>query len=425
MNQAPAPAHGVYADGFEPVARTFAAHLASGAETGAAFTVYHRGARVVHLYGGLANVDRATPFTDRTRAVLFSVTKGLAAMALTKLADRAAIDFDAPVATYWPGFARGGKSAITVAQLVSHRAGLVALDAPFTLLEHTDPNARDRIVDAMERQRPLWEVDRMQGYHATTFGMFVRELVERVAGEDIGAFLSREFFQPLGADISLGTQPADDHRVAKVYAPPLKDRLAGMTSALFRRAAGRDEPLTEWRVLRAAVERDSIARRAFLQPHAPRGIESYDDPVIWRAPLAWASATGTADGVARAYLPFALAGEVAGKRYLAERTITPLFERRNWSERDLVLQKPLGWTRGFSKDEPHIFSPVRESFGHPGIGGSLGWCDPVNGLSLGYVMNNIDWHVRSPRAIALCRALYACEPLVHAARSGETRSVHR
>ncbi|MEI8255265.1 MAG: serine hydrolase domain-containing protein [Deltaproteobacteria bacterium] len=411
MNNAPAPARGTYADGFEPVVRTFAAHLASRAEIGAALTVYHRGERVVHLHGGLASIERATPFTDRTRTVLYSVTKGLASMALSKLADRGALDFDAPVATYWPGFAQGGKSAITVGQLVSHRAGLPVLDDPLSLAEHANPGGRGRLVEAMERQRPLWEPGRTQGYHATTFGMYVRELVERIAGEPIGALLAREFFEPLAADVSLGTPPGEDHRIAAVYAPSMVQRLAGMTAALARRAAGREEPLTEWRMLGAALDRGGLARRALLEPHAPRGIVSYAEPAIWRALLAWVTATGTADGVARAYLPFALSGQVEGRRYLADRTILPLYERSSWSKRDAVLQKPLGWTRGFLKDEPHLFSPVRESFGHAGTGGSLGWCDPVNGLTIGYVMNRLDWHVRSPRAIALCRALYACAPV--------------
>ena len=78
----------------------------------------------------------------------------------------------------------------------------------------------------------------------------------------------------------------------------------------------------------------------------------------------------------------------------------------SWSNRDRVLQKPLGWSRGFLKEQRHLFSPNAESFGHAGMGGALGWCDPVEGLTFGYVMNHMDWRVRSPRCLALCRALY-------------------
>jgi CubicO group peptidase (beta-lactamase class C family) len=402
---------GSHAAGFEPLARAFEKHLERGIERGAALTVYHRGERVVHLTGGLASHEGERPqaFGERTRVVLFSVTKGLAAMGLSMLADRGKLDFDAPVATYWPGFARGGKGSVTVAQLLSHRAGLPVLDAKFALADHLDPSKHDAIVDALEAQRPAWEPGTAQGYHATTFGMYASELFTRASGEPLGPFLSRELFEPLGADVSLGTPEREDARIAALRSPSLPQRFRGMTWALARRAAGREEPLTEWRVL-GDVATGGLARLAFAQPSVPRGIESYDDPSVWRVPLAWASATGSADGVARAYLPFALGGVVDGRRYLSEKTLEPLRERRElW--RDRVLQKPIGWVRGFMKEEPHLFSPVRESFGHSGIGGSLGWCDPVNQLTFGYVLNALDWHVRSPRAVALCRALYECEPL--------------
>jgi CubicO group peptidase (beta-lactamase class C family) len=85
--------------------------------------------------------------------------------------------------------------------------------------------------------------------------------------------------------------------------------------------------------------------------------------------------------------------------------------RQSWSSRDAVLNKPLGWSQGFLKEQRHLFSPNPESFGHAGMGGSLGWCDPIEGIALGYVMNKMDWRVRSPRILQLCRSLYDCEPL--------------
>jgi CubicO group peptidase (beta-lactamase class C family) len=100
-----------------------------------------------------------------------------------------------------------------------------------------------------------------------------------------------------------------------------------------------------------------------------------------------------------------------GRRFLREETLAPLYERQGWSKRDAVLQKSLGWSQGFLKEEGGLFSPEPQSFGHPGIGGALGWCDPVQELTIGYVMNRLDWRVRSPRAIALCQALYRSAPV--------------
>lgn len=411
MPSAPYPASGSYAEGFEPVARELARQLTLPDALGAGLSVYHRGQRVVHLWGGTADAETRQPWNEDTRAVLFSVSKGLTAMALAMLADRGKLAYDAPVATYWPGFARAGKGAITVRTLLNHRGGLPVLETPFTLAECADPSQHDRITDALEAQRPLWEPEQGQGYHALTYGLYARELFERAAGEPLGGFLARELYEPLAADVSLGTPESVDARIARLHPPSLPARLGGMGRALFGRAFGGHEPLTELRIAATLLRPDSLPRRAFLNPSAPGGIAGYDRPEVWRAPLAWASATGSAEGIARAYLPFALGGEVEGRRYLKQSSLAPIYERQGWSRRDAVLKKPLGWSQGFLKEEEQLFSPTRASFGHPGIGGSLGWCDPVKQLTIGFVVNSLDWHVRSPRALALCHALYGCAPV--------------
>jgi CubicO group peptidase (beta-lactamase class C family) len=409
MNLAPSPALGSYADGFAPLAEAFATHLRDGDEIGAGLTVYHHGECVADLWGGLAHAGRGAPWQRDTRAVVFSVTKGLTAMALALLADRGKLEWDAPVATYWPGFARAGKEGVTCRTLFNHRAGLAGLDTKLTLDDCVLPERAAFLVDVLERQRPLWEPDKDQGYHAITFGIYARELFERIAGERLGAFLERELFEPLAADVSLGTPASVDARIAELYPPPAPLRLAKM----FASAIVGDN--SEARVLRATLARDSMTRRAFFNP-AGAGPEEWNKPRVRRAELASGGATASAHGLARAYLPFALGGAAFGRAYLAPRTLAPVYERQGWSTRDRVLQKALGWSQGFLKEETSLFSPTRESFGHAGIGGSLGWCDPVHELTFGYVMNRLDWRVRSPRALALCHALYDCEPVRDEAR---------
>lgn len=412
VNSAPHPAQGRYADGFAPVARTFAAQLSRGEELGASFAAYHRGRCVVDLWGGTADRARGLPWARDTRSVVFSVTKGLTAMGFALLADRGLLDWEAPVVSAWPAFGQGGKERITLRTLLNHRAGLPVLDERFTLAECADPAMRPRLVAALERQRPRWRPGEGQGYHATTFGLYASELFERLAGEPLGPYLSRELFEPLGADVSLGTGPEVDERVARLEEPSPAFRVAALVRAASeRQRQGARTPWTEGRVVAALATRDSLVRGAFTNPRVARGIASYGEPAIYRAPLAWASATASADGLARAYLPFAGDGAVDGRRYLRAETLAPLYERQGWSERDAVLQKPLGWTQGFLKEETHLFSPTRESFGHAGIGGALGWCDPIHGLAFGYVPNRLDWRVRSPRTLALAHALYRCEPL--------------
>lgn len=405
---APRPAFGSYEPGYQRVAQVFADQLSSREEIGASLAIHHRGRRVVDLWGGCADVATARPWRRDTRIVVFSVTKGLASMAMHLLADRGKLDWDAPVATYWPGFARNGKDAITVRTLLNHRGGLAFLDAPLTLDHCVDPTCREQVLDALESQRPGWEPSTSQGYHAITFGMYARELFERIAGEPMGPFLRRELLDPLGSDAHLGTAADLDADVATLYPTGTPDRVGRMLgAALFAPASN------EARVARATLQKDSVPRRAFLNPSAGKAsLAAYNAVPVRRAQLAWASATASAHGLSRAYLPFAGGGEHDGRRYLSERTLEPLYRRQSWSWQDQVLCKPIGWSQGFVKEERHLFSPTPESFGHPGMGGALGWCDPVHGIALGYVMNKMDWRVRSPRAVALCRALYECEALL-------------
>lgn len=401
---APWPARGSYEPGFEPVAKTFARLLATREEIGAGFVAHHRGRRVVDVWGGHADLRTKRPWESDTRVVLFSVTKGLAAIALNLLADRGQLDWDAPVASVWPGFARAGKERMTLRTLFNHRGGLPYIDAHVTL--STCIERWDLAVDAIERQRPAWEPDRDQGYHALTFGIFAREVFHRIAGESMGSFLKREIFEPLGSDARLGTDEPFDTKFATLYPPNGAARIGKMTHALIAEPDG-----LEARMMRNVLSPRSIARRSFSSPRPTGGLAAYSTPRVWRAELPWASASASARGVSRAYLPFASGGTYEGRRYVGTDTIASIARRQGWSERDAVLNKPVGWSQGFLKEEPQLFSPELASFGHAGLGGALGWCDPVNELTIGYVLNRLDWHVRSPRAIALCRSLYTCDPV--------------
>ena len=344
-NDAPSPALGSYADGFEPVARRFAEHLRDGSEIGAGLCVFQRGERVVDLWGGLADVEQQRPWTSDTRIVVFSATKGLAAMALNMLADRGQLAWDEPVATYWPGFANNGKGRITVGTLFEHRGGLLALDAPLTLDDCIRPGRADVVRRALEDQRPLWEPGTSQGYHALTFGLYASALFERIAGESMGTFLRRELLDPLGSDARLGTPPSEDANVASLYAPTPRERIGHLVRAALRGGSN------ETRVARELARRGSLVRRAFSNPRGRGGGPGeYNEIPVRRAELAWASATASARGLARAYVPFASGGRVAGREYLSARALEPLYERQSWSERDRVLEKPIGWSRGFVKE---------------------------------------------------------------------------
>ncbi len=404
---APQPASGGFASGYESIATTFAESLASGEEVGASVCVYRDGECVVDLWGGQADRNLQIPWVDKTRIVVFSVTKGFAAMAFHMLADRGLLEWDAPVSGYWPGFGKNGKEDITVATLLNHRGGLPYLTTQITLDDCVDPSRREFLVDVLERERPVWQPGEGQGYHAITFGLYANELFERIANEPMDEFLRRELLEPLDSDVWLGAPESLDDRTAELYATSTPRRVANMlSSAIFRRGT------VESHVAKAFLSRDSTMRKALTNPAVPgNDVTVYNRPPIRYANLAWGSATASARGIARAYLPFAQGGEHDGVRYFSQDSLGPLHPRQGWSEHDEVLQKPVGWSQGFLKEELHLFSPNIESFGHAGMGGALGWCDPVEGLTFGYAQNFMDWRIRSPRAIALCQALYASEAL--------------
>jgi CubicO group peptidase (beta-lactamase class C family) len=385
---------------FAAVRDVLARSFRDGSEQGCGLTVWHEGEIVVDLWGGARDREQGLPYEADTLCTMFSTTKGMVALCFLMLADRGRLDYDAPVSEHWPAFGQGEKRGITVRTLLNHRSGLVGLTEPLTLdqLEHQP----EEVVAILERQRPAWEPGTSQGYHGITFGLYAAELFRRIAGESVGTFFAREVARPLGADVYIGLPEALEARCAKIYPVSLRERLLrGLPGALFERG-------TEARVL-VEMLRKGDTYRAFTHPEelGPSGLESFNTRRVRAMELLWANGLGSARGLCRVYSALANGGAVDGVRLVRSETIAPVMERQSWSERDRVLQKPLGWSQGFLKEETTIFSPSTESFGHSGAGGALGWCDPKRGLSIAYLTVNMAHHVRSPRALALCRAIYA------------------
>ncbi len=189
--------HGWTAPGFEGVREAFEANFTHHNEVGAAFSAYHRGHKVADLWGGIADPATGAAWAEDTMALVFSTTKGVTAMCAHRLADEGLLDVEAPVREYWPEFAANGKADITVAQLLAHQAGLPWVDARLSLDEAL---AWEPVVHALEAQPPVWEPGTKHGYHATTYGWLVGEVVRRVSGHSLGMYLREAITEPLGAD---------------------------------------------------------------------------------------------------------------------------------------------------------------------------------------------------------------------------------
>lgn len=391
--------HGTVQPAFEGVREAFAANFERG-EIGAGLCVHVAGERVVDLWAGYADRDTGRPWEADTPAVVFSGTKGLTAVAYLVLADRGGIDLDAPVTRYWPEFAGLRRDAITVRMLLNHRSGLCAVDRPLSLQDLADPA---RTEAALLAQEPLWEPGTDQGYGATAWGMYAQAVFRRAAGRTIGRFLADEVAGPARADVWLGLPESVNTRAATLYPTPLSEAARWLLTNLPRGTSEgrtfRDVLLhpnrASWRAVRNPRE---LGLRYFHH------LDRYD---VRKLELPWIGGFATARGFATLYDPLANGGVRAdGTRLVSAAAIDAVKARQSWTERDRVMHKPIGFAQGFVKEQTCFFSPNPEAFGHPGMGGSLGFADPVDRVSIGYVVNSMAAQVRSPRAISLCRAIY-------------------
>src|SRR4051812_21771530 len=203
--------HGTTATGFESVRDAFQANFDKGLEIGASFSAYYRGEKVVDVWAGTADVNTGRAWEENALALVFSTTKGATAMCANKLAQEGSLDVDAPAARYWPEFAAGGKGAIPVSFLLSHQAGLAWIDGEMTLEQAL---SWDPVVDALAQQVPHYEPGSQHGYHATTYGWLVGEIVRRVSGRSVGAYFRDEIAAPLGLDFWIGLPESEEPRVA-------------------------------------------------------------------------------------------------------------------------------------------------------------------------------------------------------------------
>ena len=210
---------GFVADRFSAVREAFEENLASGADVGASCCVTLEGETVVDIWGGFADEARTRPWEKETIANVFSTTKTMTALTALLVADRGELDFDAPVARYWPEFAANGKERVKVSHLMSHSSGLSGMREPLTTEDLYD---WEKVTSLLAAQAPLWEPGTASGYHVTTFGYLIGEVVRRITGKSLGAVFREEIAEPLGADFHIGLPASEDARVAEIIPWALK-----------------------------------------------------------------------------------------------------------------------------------------------------------------------------------------------------------
>ena len=370
--------HGRCEAGFEGVRDAVRANLEAGKDVGACAAVTVDGRLVADVWGGHVDAERTTEWAEDTIINVWSTTKTMAALSMLLLVDRGEVDVDAPVATYWPEFAAGGKEQVLVRHLMSHTAGLSGWQEP---MAPTDLYDWDKATSLLAAQAPWWEPGTASGYHAVTQGYLEGEIVRRVTGQSIGTFFRTELAEPLGADFHIGLPAEHDHRVARVIPPPPLDLGA------------------------AAADPTSVAVRTFVNP--PLSAEQSWDEAWRRAEIPAAGGTGNARSVATVQSVLACGGEVNGRRFLSEATCDLVF-REQCNGTDLVLGVSLQHGIGYGLPGELLPLPNPRTCFWGGWGGSLIIIDLTARMTIAFVMNRMgEGTVGDDRGAAVVAAAYA------------------
>ena len=345
-------------DRFAAVRAAFDANFASGDDIGASFCATHNGETVADLWGGYADEAKSRPWMKDTIVNVYSTTKTMTALTALLLADRGALDFDKPVAHYWPEFAANGKAAVKVSHLMSHSAGLSGWKEPITKDDLYD---WEKVTALLAAQAPFWEPGTAPGYHALTQGYLVGEVIRRVAGKSVGTVFREEFAEPLRADFHIGLPASEDSRVADLISPPAGATISDTaTSDLAKNMANNP-----------GVDVGETRTRAW------RGAE-----------IPAAGGTGNARSVAEIHAILANGGVAKGKRFLSEagcrKALEPQIEGT-----DLILGQPVKYGMGFGLPGPMVPLPNANTIFWGGYGGSLVIIDMDARATIAYAMNKM------------------------------------
>jgi CubicO group peptidase (beta-lactamase class C family) len=372
---------------FNRVKEIFTDSFTNGIEVGAAVAATIDGKSVIDLWGGHVDKAKTKPWTRDTLVNVYSTTKGLAATCAHRLVDQGKLDLDAPVAKYWPDFAQAGKEKTPVNYLLSHRAGLPAVRKQLPMDAYVNWPV---MCAALAAQEPWWDPGTKHGYHAITFGYLIGEVIRRITGKTIGAYLRDEIARPLNLDMHIGVDASFDARIADLIAAPPPP-------------PGKPDPVAEM-----ARDPESVTFKAIANPR-PVIDTALVNSREWRgAEIPAANGHATARALAALYGNLATAGQVSDFRVL-----TPESIRRAHTEQafgpDVVLGVVSRWGLGFALNQPAApLGPNPRTFGHPGAGGSIGFADPDARLGFGYTMNQMGSDALiDGRAANLFNALFA------------------
>ncbi|MGD0804636.1 MAG: serine hydrolase domain-containing protein [Candidatus Bathyarchaeia archaeon] len=391
INKAPSIS-GIVRPGFETVKEAFIENFTHRNELGAACCMYHRGEKVVDLWGGVRNKATGEPWEEDTMVLVFSTTKGMSALTMALANSKGLLDYEEHVSTYWPEFAQQGKEKITIRQLLSHQTALFAFDEPVDKKVVAD---LDRLAAIMAKQKPAWEPGTRQAYHAISLGFYEGELLRRVdpLHRSLGQFYQDEIASPLGLDFYIRLpEDISNSRLATIqrFNPVTSIFSVGSSTMLF-----------------ASMNKHSPLYRAMFENPGPW--LPIDKERIYARNLEVPSegGVGTARAIAHAYSVFATGGHELGLHQgtletLKASAIPPLN-----GFYDECLKKEMEFSLGFLKPSKLYPFGSLSAFGSPGAGGSFGFADPQTEVGYAYVCNRMGAKQGGdPRELALRDAFH-------------------
>ncbi|XHR29268.1 MAG: serine hydrolase domain-containing protein [Chthoniobacteraceae bacterium] len=380
------------AENFARIEARFRENFERRGELGASLSVWEHGREVISLAGGYADRKRLKAWTAQTPVLVWSCTKPLAASCILHAMARDQVPLSTPVAEFWPEFAQSGKGRITIGEVLSHQAGLAALDRPAPVLDHA------AVVKSIELQVPNWTPGLEHGYHPRTFGSLLEELLRRIEGTPgvtLGRYWQTHFAVPMGLDFWIGLPREKVESVASVFAPKIST------------------PKRNPDFYNALATKGTLTERAFDSPKGLHGPAAMNTAEARMAALPAFGGIGTAHSIAKFYAMLASGGELEGVRYFEN--IEPMLNVLT-NGNDRVLLRPTAFAAGFMHDPVdesgkklrNLFGPSKQAFGQPGAGGSHAFGDPENGVAFAYVMNQMDVGVMpTEKALGLVEAVYA------------------
>jgi CubicO group peptidase (beta-lactamase class C family) len=332
-------------------------------EVGLHVAIYHEGELVVDVWGGIADPATGRKVEGDTLFPVFSVTKAVTATALHIQAERGLVEYDQPIARYWPEFGAQGKERTTVRDALSHRTGIPQMPEGATPERMAD---YEWMVDQLARMKPWFEPGTTNAYHCYTFGWIIAEIVRRTdpKGRSFGAFVQEEICAPLGIDdLYIGIPGAVEPRVARLIDPP--DMQMAPDAPFFK----------------------------CIPPQVGCFQAVFGRTEVRRACIPGAGGIMNARGVARMFAMLANQGELDGVRLLSAQRVRAFSQPRpdTDDQPDAILGFPVRvGTAGYwlgGPTAPAVVGSNPRTLHHPGAGGSIGWANP-EGRTAGAICHN-------------------------------------